>query len=207
MDRLIRSALWTLPVAFGLFFFTFSVAIANFWLKISLSTFLLAMMGLKLTRGQWSGFFSFRPRSLWMGPLSAFVLYGIFWLGKEFSTALFSFASKEISNVYVSRAELSPALIGALLFLVIGPCEEIYWRGFLQRSITKSLGPKAGLFLTSGIYALVHIFTLNVMLLMAAAVCGLFWGWLYQREKSLIPVILSHSIWDLVIFVLFPLTH
>jgi hypothetical protein len=43
------------------------------------------------------------------------------------------------------------------------------------------------------------------MLLVAAAVCGFFWGWLYQREQSLIPVIVSHSIWDVLVFILFPL--
>ena len=62
------------------------------------------------------------------------------------------------------------------------------------------------LFLTTVVYSLVHIVAFNVMLLVAAAVCGLFWGWLYQREQSLIPVILSHSIWDVIIFVVFPLS-
>ena len=47
---------------------------------------------------------------------------------------------------------------------------------------------------------------LNFMLLVAAAICGLFWGLIYQRERSLVPVIISHSLWDLIIFVLYPLS-
>jgi membrane protease YdiL (CAAX protease family) len=43
------------------------------------------------------------------------------------------------------------------------------------------------------------------MLLVAAGVCGLFWGLLYWREQNLIPVIISHSLWDVMIFVLFPM--
>jgi hypothetical protein len=88
----------------------------------------------------------------------------------------------------------------------MGPAEEIYWHGFVQRSLSQQYGSWKGLFLTTAIYSLVHIFALNFMLLVAAAVCGFFWGWLYQREQSLIPVILSHSIWDVIIFVIFPLS-
>ena len=75
-----------------------------------------------------------------------------------------------------------------------------------RESLSERFGPTAGLFLTTAVYSLVHIVALNFMLLVAAAVCGLFWGWLYQREQSLIPVILSHSIWDVIIFVIFPLS-
>ena len=39
----------------------------------------------------------------------------------------------------------------------------------------------------------------------AAGVCGLYWGLLFQREKNLIPLIISHVLWDFLIFVLFPM--
>jgi hypothetical protein len=58
--------------------------------------------------------------------------------------------------------------------------------------------------MTSAVYALVHIFAFNFMLLVAAAVCGLFWGVLYLRERNLVTVMLSHSVWDVMTFVLFP---
>ena len=77
---------------------------------------------------------------------------------------------------------------------------------FCAEIISQQFGSWKGLFLTTAIYSLVHVFALNFMLLVAAAVCGFFWGWLYQREQSLIPVILSHSIWDVIIFVIFPLS-
>ncbi|MEK6655039.1 MAG: CPBP family glutamic-type intramembrane protease [Thermodesulfobacteriota bacterium] len=52
---------------------------------------------------------------------------------------------------------------------------------------------------------MVHAVSLNPMLILAAGVCGLYWGLLYQREQNLIPLIISHSLWDLLIFVLFPM--
>ena len=206
MPSPLRPVFWTLPLAFVLWFFTFALPFGNFWFKLSVSASALALLGLKWSRNRWGTLFQFRIHHLWLGPLSAILLYGIFWLGKEFSTLLFPFASKEISNVYFNKTQLSLPAIGFLLFFIMGPAEEIYWHGFVQRSLSERLGPTAGLFLTTAVYSLVHIVALNLMLLVAAALCGLFWGWLYQREQSLIPVILSHSIWDVIIFVIFPLS-
>jgi len=205
--NLLRPVVWTLPLAFVLWFFTFSVSIGNFWYKLTISASLLAVLGLTRSRDDWKTLFHFKRRYLWLGPLSAILLYGIFWSGKELSTILFPFASREISTVYFNKAQLNLTAIGLLLFFIMGPAEEIYWHGFVQRSLSKHFGPMRGLFLTTVIYGLVHIFALNFMLLVAASVCGLFWGWLYQREQSLIPVILSHSIWDVLIFVIFPLSQ
>ena len=206
MPPLLRPVLQTLPLAFLLWFFTFAIPFGNFWLKLVISASLLASFGLSFSRGHWRELFHFEIRHLWLGPLSAVFLYGIFWLGKEFSTFLFPFATREISTVYFNKAQLNALAIGFLLFFIMGPAEEIYWHGFVQRSLGERLGRTAGLFLTTAVYSLVHIFAFNLMLLIAAAVCGFFWGWLYQREQSLIPVILSHSIWDVLIFILFPLT-
>ena len=206
MPSPLRPVFWTLPLAFVLWFFTFALSFGNFWFKLTLSASILALLGLKWSRNHWGTLFRFKLRYLWLGPLSAILLYGIFWLGKEISSLLFPFASREISNVYFNKTQLNLSAIGFLLFFIMGPAEEIYWHGFVQRSLSERMGPMSGLFLTTVIYSLVHIFALNFMLLVAAAICGFFWGWLYQREQSLIPVILSHSIWDVIIFVIFPLS-
>jgi uncharacterized protein len=205
MPSSLLPVLWTLPIAFILWLFTFAIPPGNFWLKLVLSASMLAAIGLILSRSHWRTLFHFKRRYLWLGPLSAILLYGIFWLGKECSTFLFPFASRQVSNVYLNKAQLDVRAIGFLLFFIMGPAEEIYWHGFVQRSLSQRYGSWKGLFLTTAIYSLVHIFALNFMLLIAAAVCGFFWGWLYQREQSVIPVIFSHSIWDVLIFILFPL--
>jgi hypothetical protein len=201
----LRPAFRTLPFAFVLWLFTFAIPFGNFWLKLTLSASFLAILALSSSRKIWKTLFHFKVRYLWLGPLSAIFLYGIFWMGKEFSTLLFPFASRQISNVYFNKSQLNLTAIGFLLFFIMGPAEEIYWHGLVQRLLSERFGSMAGVLLTTAIYSLVHIFALNLMLLVAAAVCGFFWGWLYQREQSLIPVILSHSIWDVLIFVIFPL--
>jgi len=205
LPGLLGPAFWTLPIALGLWFLTFAVSAGNFWVKLCFSASILAAMALTLSRGEWKSLFGLKRRHLWIGLVSALVLHGIFWLGNEVSSILFPFASKEISSIYLNKAQLPPAVIGLLLVFVMGPAEEIYWHGFIQRTFSHRLGAAAGVLLTTTIYAVVHVVALNFMLFVAAGVCGLFWGVLYQREQSLVPVIISHSVWDLMIFVLFPL--
>ena len=199
-----QRVLLTVPAAFLLWFVTFAVPPGNFWLKLSFSALLLAVFALKPLLEKREKLLSIRKRFVFVGILSAVLLYAIFWVGREVSTALFPFASREIGNVYVTKAELNPAAIGLLLFFIMGPAEEIYWRGFVQETLSGRFGQTTGLLVTSAIYALIHIFAFNFMLFVAAAVCGLFWGLLYLREGSLIPVMLSHALWDLMTFVLFP---
>jgi len=58
--------------------------------------------------------------------------------------------------------------------------------------------------IATAIYAGVHIWSLNFMLIGAAAVAGAFWGLLYLRWKSLAPVIISHAIWSAFVFAVVP---
>jgi membrane protease YdiL (CAAX protease family) len=43
------------------------------------------------------------------------------------------------------------------------------------------------------------------MLFLAALICGLFWGALFKRYRSVWPVLISHALWDVAIFLLFPI--
>ncbi len=194
----------TIVGAFLLWFVTFAIPVGNFWMKLSASALVLALLGLRHVLDARSRHFEVTWRAIVVGVLSAVLLYLIFWAGKQLSVALFPFASREIGNVYVTKTQLSPVAIGLLLFFIMGPAEEIYWRGFVQESLGGRLGKTGSLLLTSTIYALVHIFAFNFMLLVAAAVCGLFWGLLFLREKNLVAVMLSHALWDVMTFVLFP---
>jgi uncharacterized protein len=194
----------TLPAAFFLWCVTFALPFGNFWLKLTSSATLLAALGVGPVLKQKKELFRLTKRSVFVGIFSALLLYGVFWLGKEVSVALFPFASREIGNVYLTKSQLNPTVIGLLLFFVMGPAEEVYWRGFVQSFLTGRFGEITGLLATSCAYALIHIFAFNFMLLVAAFVCGLFWGLLYLWKRNLVTVMLSHALWDLATFVLFP---
>jgi membrane protease YdiL (CAAX protease family) len=96
-------------------------------------------------------------------------------------------------------------LIALLLFFVTGPAEELYWRGYLQKNLMARFGRWQGWLLATVIYAAVHIWSFNFMLIGAAFVAGAFWGGMYLHLKNLAPVIISHSVWSMVIFAVFPM--
>ena len=206
MNPSLRTVYATIAAAFVLWFFIFAVPAGNFWLKLACSATLLAAVGLLSSRNELKAFFTFKIRHLWIGVFSALLLYGIFWVGKLAANLLFSFAPGQIESVYASKTQLDAVWIGLLLLLLMGPAEEIYWHGFVQRRLAGRYGATVGVLATAVIYALVHIVSLNFMLVAAAGVCGLYWGLLFQREKNLIPLIISHALWDFLIFVLFPMT-
>lgn len=205
MSSSLRSVYLSIAAAFVLWFFIFAYPVGNFWIKLIFSASLLAVTGLVSSRKELKALFAFRLRHLWVGIGSALVLYGIFWIGKEAANFLFAFAPGQIASVYATKTQLDAVLIGFLLVFLMGPAEEIYWHGFVQRRLVGRYGATTGVLGTAAVYALVHAASLNPMLILAAGVCGLFWGLLYQREQSLIPLIISHSLWDLMIFVLFPM--
>ncbi|MCX5836932.1 MAG: type II CAAX endopeptidase family protein [Deltaproteobacteria bacterium] len=205
MNTSLRTVYATIPAAFVLWFFIFAVPAGNFWLKLTGSASLLAAIGLVSSRNELKALLTFKIRHLWVGVLSALILYGIFWVGKLAVNFLFSFAPAQIESVYASKTQLEAVWIGLLLLFVMGPAEEIYWHGFVQRRLTGRYGATAGVLATAVVYTLVHAASLNFMLVAAAGVCGLYWGLLFQREKNLIPLIISHALWDFLIFVLFPM--
>jgi membrane protease YdiL (CAAX protease family) len=190
--------------ALALWYVIFAIEEGNFWLKISLSAGFLGALSLILQRRIWPELFAFRWRHLATGAASAVILYGIFWLGNRILPLILSTASQDILSVYSPRTSLPLWGIGMLLFLVTGPGEELFWRGFLQRRLSIAMHPIPALLLASLLYSLVHIWTLNASLMLAAFTAGFFWGSLMLYEKSLIPLILSHSLWGVLIFVVVP---
>jgi membrane protease YdiL (CAAX protease family) len=148
-----------------------------------------------------------RERWVWkigMGVLSAAVLYGLFYAGNIISRRLFFFAGTGIEGVYAFKSDASTLRISLLMLFLIGPGEELFWRGFLQRRLQKGLGQWRGFILATMIYAFIHVGSGNVMLVLAAGVCGLFWGFLYLRFHSMLLNAISHTLWDVSIFLLLP---
>ena len=139
------------------------------------------------------------------GILSAAVLYGIFYVGNVLVRYLFDFAGEDISNVYGFKGQAEEIRIGLLMLFIIGPGEELLWRGYIQGTFSAALGKYKGYILGVILYTLIHVATGNLILIAAALVGGLFWGWMYMKYNSLLMNMVSHIAWDIVIFLVFPL--
>jgi hypothetical protein len=194
----------TVLLAAVLWFITFALQWTSFWIKISLSASLLAGISLILQPVPREEL-RITPRAVLIGLGSAALLYIVFWAGRAVSMALFDFAGRQIGGIY-HKGEGTPLwAIALLLFCVTGPSEEIFWRGYLQRNLMERFGRWPGWAIATAVYAGVHVWSLNFMLVGAAAVAGAFWGSMYAHLGRLSPVIVSHAIWSTVIFAVFPM--
>lgn len=194
----------TVLLASIFWFVTFYLSWSVFWIKISFSAATLAILSFWL-QPDLKEHLKINGSAIWIGLLSAAILYFIFWTGKALSSLILPFAGQQIGGIYAKGAGTSMWVIALLLFFITGPAEEIYWRGYLQKNLMGRFGPWQGWLLATIIYAAVHIWSFNFMLIGAAFVAGAFWGAMYGYFKNLTPVIISHSVWSMVVFAVFPL--
>jgi len=181
----------------------------DFWWWMSLNVALLVFFGLYSDKSYLNLILKDLQdgllKKIGLGIISAGLLYAVFFIGNEVSRQIFPFAGAEISQVYSFKQNASVLRILLLMIVCIGPGEELFWRGYLQRHWQKRYGKIQGFVFASVLYALVHTASGNVMLVLSAGVCGFFWGFLYLRYRSVLMICVSHTLWDLMIFVFFTL--
>ncbi len=199
-------------VAAILWFWLFSPATAAsraihdryFWIGMTAATALLGAATLVVKRDALGRLFRADARLVAIGALHAALLYGLSRLGVWLLATFFDSVMPQIQAIYTTRTQLDPRLIALLLVLVIAPMEEVFWRGLVLDELL-GVYPRALAYgLAVALYCLVHVWALNPMLLVAAAVLGAHWSYLYLRFRTLVPGLVSHALWDVAIFVLWP---
>ena len=187
-------------IAFVCWAFTFGWAWGNFWGKIGLSVVIVLTYSLIWQRPA----VTFRAKSAALGVLSAAVLYGLFFLGNALAPLVLPGAHAQVGGIYGLGGGTSRLLVFLLLLFVTGPGEEIFWRGFLQSRMMAAWGTGRGYLAATLVYAGVHVFSGNPVLVIAALLAGAFWGVLYVWRRDLLLLIVSHSLWSAVIFAVAP---
>ena len=196
---LIATVLW------GVMFSPWTAPHVNFWTVMTISGIILTSYSL------WADKTCLKPIRLGLvdvllGIGIAVALWGIFWVGDKVSSWMFNFARPQVDTIYGMKDGENPWILSFLLLFIIGPAEEIFWRGYLQNNLSKRFSPNIGFILTTLAYSLVHIFKFNFMLIMAAAVAGFIWGLLYRFfPNRLGAIVLSHALWDCAVFIWFPI--
>ena len=199
-----------LPIAVAviLWFLMFNPWMAmpvDFWTMMTLSGCILLVLAITIDRS-WLADIKVSWSGLLLGIALALALWGVFWVGDKVATWMFPFARPQVDTIYSMKESQSEWIIGLLLLFVIGPAEEIFWRGFVQRGIGVRSTANAAFVATLLIYGLIHVWKFNFMLVMAALVCGLVWGLAYRLwPKQLFVLIVSHAVWDTLVFVVWPI--
>lgn len=92
-----------------------------------------------------------------------------------------------------------------LLYIIFVPLQELIVRGALQSSLQELLiGPQKTILaiaLSNLLFGITHLH-ISIELALMAAIPGLFWGWMYARQRSLVGVSVSHillGVWALFV--------
>lgn len=176
-----------------------------FWMGMSTAALCLTATAY-YSKAQWSFNFKLDARQFAIGIGIAAALWGVFWIGDKISQLLFDFARPQVDLIY-SMKDQSPSWIIALeLLLLIGPAEELFWRGFIQQRLAERMSPTWAWIAATAVYTLIHLWSFNFMLIMAAMVAGGLWGLLYRLRPDWLPaLVVSHALWDVAAFVVFPI--
>ena len=214
----IARLLTPIMVAAGLWFYMFSpwtAGLTNFWYTMTASALILIFMACWMGDLKYSickrlhgeGFHMGKPlRFMLLGIALAATLWGVFWVGDKLSSLMFGFARGQVDSIYGMKTGIQPWIIALLLLFIIGPAEELFWRGFVQQQLSSHWGENWGFVVTTAIYTLIHLWSFNFMLIMAALVCGIVWGGLYRLQPKWLPaLVVSHAVWDACVFVVFPI--
>lgn len=188
-----------LLIAHFLMHFTFQDK-AVFWYIFAAS--LLFLISYSILNEELADEASFSTYLLY-GIGTGMLLYGVFWAGYQLIDILNLSFMKDISKLY---GRYSPSMLWhyIVLMLIIIPGEEIFWRGFIQKRFMKYISAPKAIIISAILYASVHFYADYWILAFAALVAGLFWGWLYTWKKSMPLLIVSHIIFDLLLFVILP---
>ena len=203
-----KRLLFTILLAFVMWTVMFSPWTApyvNFWWMMTASAVMLSLLATMFSPGGWRCV-RISLREILLGVAIAAVLWCVFWIGDKISQLLFDFARPQVDTIYGMKDGESPWLLTMLMLFLIGPAEEIYWRGYVQKQLSAKWNPDMGFAVTTLVYAFVHAGSLNFMLTMAALVAGAVWGLLYRFfPERFTAIIISHAVWDVAVFIWFPI--
>jgi membrane protease YdiL (CAAX protease family) len=182
-----------LVLAYAHFARTFRGPRARFWHRMTTTGFTLGTLALASGEAE-----RLKPRwrDIPLGIVIAMGLFAIFQVGDRQARKVMPKGGSEIGEIYALRSIRPPEEIALRLGGVIGPAEELFWRGWLQRRI--------GWVPASAAYAGAHLVTGNATLIGAAGVAGVYWGALAALGAPMTALIVSHVVWDVWIFLVSP---
>lgn len=150
-------------------------------------------------------------KDIFMGIISFFVLIPFLSLIDYFVLQIFNYygishLTDQVAVQAIKRAaQESQFLLYSLIFVatILTPIvEELWFRGFLQNWLKRYLGRKWTIILVAIFFSIIHYSTsqgiANTIILLKLFVVGLFLGFIFERQKSLIASIALHSFFNSV---------
>jgi hypothetical protein len=191
-----------LLIAYPAFALTFRGPRDRFWDRMTATGAILGTLAMAGDRSLQRP--RLRVRDIALGLGIAAGLYAVFQAGDRIARRILSSGDKNIADIYELRNLRPRDEIAFRLAAVIGPAEELFWRGLLQRSLAIRFGGPAAAAIAATAYGGAHLVTANPTLIGAAAVAGLYWSALALSGVPMSALIVSHVTWDIWIFLIEP---
>ena len=166
-----------LGVAVAAFTTTFRGSRDRFWDRMTLTGLELGGFAL-LTSGP-ARRARIRPVHVPIGLASAGVLYVTFAAGDRLVRRYLPGGDTQIREIYALRTLRPRPELAARLAFIVGPAEELFWRGMVQEALMARYGRWPGAALAAMAYGGVHVTTGNFTLFGAAGIAGAHWCALY----------------------------
>ena len=196
---------WALPAALIAMAVVYPAA---FWFRVV--PFWSAMVAFSAFSwwAAWHPYFRVRlrpaRRRVVMGLLSGVTLYLLFLVGALVvrETPLWPWVERVVD---LTRTTAPTGLAVLVIVFATSPSEEVLWRGAVFARLTRRYG--AGwrpVVLATVAYAGFVALSGSVVLALAALVCGAVWTRQRQVTGSIVPGLVSHALWSLLMFLWIP---
>jgi membrane protease YdiL (CAAX protease family) len=174
------------------------------WLAIGVTSAVLGIAVFVLDRPSAGKLLRPSPALILLGVASGGVMALATRLAYPVVSRRLPFIVTDTARLYASfRAPSSFIAIAALAPIILG--EELVWRGVVQTSLVQRLGRAGGVALAALAYGLAHLPFGSPVLVAVAVGCGLAWGGLREMAKSLVPALVAHLVWDVLVLLWLPL--
>jgi membrane protease YdiL (CAAX protease family) len=146
----------------------------------------------------------FVPKDVVYGLVGGGVCYGLAVFGRYFFDNIMVYVEGGVTKSYALIVGWDPAVLGVVV--VVGAvCEELFWRGYMQRMMSRRWGYSEGFWNVVIAYGVVHVFSFRLSLIAAALVLGLVWSLMFRWTRRVWPGAIAHVVSNVLLFIVLPL--
>ena len=178
--------------------------VVNVWLGTGLAGGLSILVMQRLSRASLLERWNPSSRPAFLGVAAGVAMAAATWLLYPISIELVPSIALEVPKLYeLLRQPPGPVSAFPVLVLVV-TAEELVWRGLAIDVFSRHANAAGAVLLAALLYTLPQVAFRSPLLVVVAFACGAVWGLLRVRTNGLTAPLLAHLIWDLLVFVLFP---
>lgn len=184
------------------------------WILLAVMAPAIGVLSFVFERGLMRELLVFKPTGALLGLGTAVCVYGFFSVGLQYVSGLSIGATLDgdgsVPVFFVEFVRLKgyasaihPAIVGIAGAVLLGISEELFWRGFVQTRMMIMMPHSLAVILATAVYAGFYAVLMGTLAAIAAGVCGLTFGILTIRLRSLVPAMICHSlVWVFALWIL-----